>query len=85
MNEAIDALKIAVSIQPDDEIAVHALADGYYRVGQYSVAVKLLEPMREKKANLEYVLTTLIQCYEAMDDKITASLRRRELEDLRYE
>lgn len=84
LQESTEALEHSFQVNSKDPITVNVLAGNYLNLGRISEAIKILEPFR-KHPNLksrEYVLNTLLQCYEHNEDTIEVAYVKREIEDL---
>ncbi len=84
LKESTEALQTAVTLNPKDATAIHALGDNYRRLGQYGPAIKILEPLRDHQ-NIKtriFALRTLIQSYQGLDDFVTVALLQRDLDTL---
>ena len=81
LNESTESLRAAVKLNPEDELATHALADNYRRMGQYDPAIQFADKLRHhhNEKTRELALRLLIQCYEGKEDMVEVALLKQEL------
>lgn len=82
--ESTEALEHSFELNPKDPITANVLAGNYLSLGRYSESIKILKGFRQypNLTSREYILKTLLQCYEQTNDLIEAAYTRREIKDL---